>query len=67
MRSSQDIQTEYDSLKNPKGHPGSGGLDPSTDRAYQEAIRRAKLDEQAKSQRDFEAEVDQILHNGPPA
>jgi hypothetical protein len=61
MRSSKDIQTEYDELKKGKGKP----IDSQTDKAYSEAIKRAKLEEQAQEQRDFEARIDQILHSPP--
>jgi hypothetical protein len=55
MRSSTDIQKEYDDKK-------KKGLDAGSDRAYQEAIRRTKLEEQARDQRDFEAQVEQIMN-----
>jgi len=65
VRSSKDIQSEYDELK--KSGQGKPQLDQKTDKAYQEAIKRAKLEEQAQSQRDQEALIDQILHGQGPA
>jgi hypothetical protein len=59
MRTSDEIQKEYDDKK-------KKGLDGKGDKVYQEAIRRAKLEEQAKTQRDFEAQVDHIM-NGTTA
>jgi hypothetical protein len=59
MRTSTEIQAEYDDKK-------KKGLDQKGDKVYQEAIRRAKLEEQAKTQRDFEAQVDAILHGNEP-
>lgn len=61
MRTSTQIQQEYDDLKARGQGQGKGGVDPQTDKAYQEAIRRAKLEEQAKAQRDFEVQVSAIL------
>jgi hypothetical protein len=60
MRTADEIQKEYDGLK------GKGKPDPKTDQVYQEAIRRAKLEEQAKDKRDFEAQVDRVLHGNKP-
>jgi hypothetical protein len=60
MRTASEIQKEYDDLK------GKGKPDPKTDQVYQEAIRRAKLEEQAKDKRDFEAAVDRVMHGNEP-
>jgi hypothetical protein len=55
MRTSDEIQKEYEEKK-------KKGLDSKGDKVYQEAIRRAKLEEQAKDKRDFEDQVDRVMH-----
>jgi hypothetical protein len=55
MRSSDEIQKEYDDKK-------KKGLDADGDKVYKEALRRVKLEEQAKDKRDFEAQVEQVVH-----
>jgi len=72
MRSSQEIQNELEQLKNNPGQHsktnqnGKKVLDPARQQVYEEAIRRAQLEEQAAVKRDFENQVEEVL-NGPPA
>lgn len=57
MRKSTEIQTEYDELK----RPGKPTLDKKTDDAYKEAIKRTKLEDQARELQEFEVLVDDIM------